>query len=163
MTFVHGGKRVSVSVLPTRTARALVISHCCTNENQIGGQHYISVALVLKATLDAERMGQYRESLLAPEPDFTEGQPRNYNMREFALESTPPVLPDLPDNKMWIVNLSHQITFTGEIERLLPYRQARMSVVDRDRLRQKLMWLLGRPEESDIAELATLGIVPASP
>lgn len=162
-TLVSDGKHTSVSTLPTRKTRAIVVSQCCPNDNDLRGKRYISVALVVKVTLDTKRIEQYRDSLRNEIPEFVAGQPVNYNIREFALDCFPPRLPELPDNKIWIVNLTHQTTFTGEIERLLPYRDARMTVICRDHLRYKLMWLLGRPEEADIASLSRLGIKAAAP
>lgn len=80
---------------------------------------------------------------------------------KFALEPAPELgLPQLPDDKVWAVNLSQAMTFTGRVDLLLSSRVARMTAVTRRYLRHKLALLWGRVEEGDAAELLASGIQP---
>lgn len=157
---VSNGKRTSAGIAPIKVARALVVSHCCTNENALGGQRSIQVVPVNRITLSPVNPEAHRASLLAEAPATPDTPLGNYNMRELALDPIDRHLPILPANKLWIARLTQVFTFTGEVDRLLEYRSARMLAIGRHRLRQKLMWLLTRPEQGDAAELLQQGVTP---
>lgn len=142
-----------MTVVQVETGPALVISHCCTNENS----KHVAVASVRRrgGLRPHERTG-----LLKDEPDIVDGALHNYTLDSFALKAYSDVLESLDEDHFWVAELSRMTSFVGDDASLRKLRRAHMEPEERRLLRIKLAYRWARAEEGDAQHLMARGIPP---
>lgn len=138
-----------VVALPARVRDALVVSQCCTIENQR------SVALAPLLTMDRRKQREDHLSRLQQQEPPADGGA--FLARLLLLEPVAGL--DAKDHHLKVADLTKIVTFTGGEHAWLQARRiARMSAVGRRRLRIRLAAFWTRVEADDEEELLALGL-----
>ncbi len=127
-----------------RQVCAIVVSHDCTNENQVDESHVVSLAPIVPYAVRPERAEAAFETLRHKAPEFQNGTLKNYNARKFLVGPNPPGLQLLPTNVFWMADLTRITSFHGPDSELRLCRRGRLDEPGRLRLGEKISILFSR-------------------